>query len=255
MQLAIPSAPRPVRLSQIPGALTRVGLVGGGAAVLTLVVWLGAARAQQSLAAQRAFLERAVEVKARVTEVVLPPLESRLEQPAKLRVIYQLDGRDYAASGVPMGGVDAESLFTGATLPVLVDPGAPSKAQETRWARGQAGWVWLGSLILGLGLLGAAGLVAFELRRAIRREVTPLRTGALVWLTPDEVLPETRDELRFAAHYFRDDQKLAVTARVRPGRRPVRNGEKVLAAVVPTEPTWARVVDEELAKTLGWYRG
>jgi hypothetical protein len=35
----------------------------------------------------------------------------------------------------------------------------------------------------------------------------------------------------------------------------VRNGEKVLAAVVPTEPTWARVVDEELAKTLGWYRG
>ena len=51
-----------------------------------------------------------------------------------------------------------------------------------------------------------------------------------------------------------DDQKLEVTARGRPGRRPVRNGEKVLAAVVPSEPTWVRVVDEDLARTLGWYR-
>ena len=65
--------------------------------------------------------------------------------------------------------------------------------------------------------------------------------------------PES-DELRFAGHYFRDDQRFEVTARGRPGRRPVRNGEKVLAAVLPSQPTWARVVDEELATALGWYR-
>ncbi len=254
MQLAIPSTPRPVKLSQIPGALTRVALVAGGAVVLTLVVWFGASRAQSSLSAQREFLERAVEVPGQVTEVVLPPMESRLESPARLRVIYRLAGKDYAASSVPMAGVDAESLFTGAKVTVLVDPASPSRAEEAAWARGQAGWVWLGSLILGLGLLLGGGLVAFELRRSIRREVAPLRFGALVWLTPEAALPDTKDELRFPAHYFRDDQKLQVTARVRPGRRPVRNGEKVLAAVVPAEPTWARVVDEDLARVLGWYR-
>lgn len=254
MQLAIPSAPRPVKLSQIPGALRRVALIGGGAAALTLVAWLIAARVQAPLAAQRDFLARAVPVTGQVSEVQLPPMDSRLQTPAKLRVVFQLDGRDYSASGVPMDGVEAEQHFTGARVKLLVDPQAPSKAQEERWARDRAGWVWLGSLILGVGLLLVAGVIAFELRRAIRREVAPLRVGALVWLTPDEELPDTRDELRFKAHYFRDDQRLAVTAAVRPGRRPVRNGQKVLAAVLPSEPTWARVVDEELAQTLGWYR-
>ena len=254
MQLAIPSAPRPVKLAQVPGSLARVALVGLGAAVLTLVVWLLAWRAQAPLSAQRAFLERAVEVQGQVTEVVLPPVDVRLEKPARLRVIYQVDGRDYAASGVPMAGDAAESIFTGARLKVLIDPSAPAKAQESQWARSQAGWVWLGSLILGVGLLLAAGLVAFELRRTLRRELAPLRLGALVWLTPDGALPDTKDELRFGAHYFRDDVRLQVTGRVRPGRRPVRNGEKVLAAVVPTEPSWARVIDEDLARTLGWYR-
>lgn len=254
MQLAIPSTPRPVRLSQIPGALRRVALVGGGAALATLVIWLFAARAQASLSSEREFLERAEEVKGQVTEVVLPPMESRLETPAKLRVIYKLKGRDYAASSVEANSVDAEQLFIGAKVTLLVDPSAPSKAKEARWLRSRVGLVWLGSLILGLGLLLGAGLVTFELRRAIRREVAPLRLGALVWLTPDEPLPETKDELRFAAHYFRDDVKQSVTARGRPGRRPVRNAEKVLAAVVPTEPTWVRVVDEDLARVLGWYR-
>jgi hypothetical protein len=32
----------------------------------------------------------------------------------------------------------------------------------------------------------------------------------------------------------------------------VRNGEKVLAAVVPRRPTWVRIIDADLAKTLGW---
>lgn len=254
MQLAIPSAPRDVKLSQVPGALRRVAIVGGGALALTLVVWIIAARAQSSLSAERDFLARAEEVKGQVTEVVLPPMDSRLETPAKLRVIYKLGGKDYAASGVQANSVEAEQLFTGSKVTLLVDPAAPSKPQEAQWLRSRVGLVWLGSLIVGLGLLLAAGLVGYELRRAIRREVAPLRLGALVWLTADEPLPDTKDELRFAAHYFRDDVKLVVTARGRPGRRPVRNGEKVLAAVVPTEPTWVRVVDEDLAKGLGWYR-
>lgn len=254
MQLAIPSAPRQVKLSQIPGALRRVAIVAGVAIVLTLGVWFVAARAQASLSAERDFLSLAQEVKGQVTEVVLPPMETRLETPAKLRVIYKLGGREYAASGVQMSGVEAEKLFIGSKLTLLVDPAAPSKAQEADWLRGRVGWVWLGSLIVGLGLLMGGGLVGWELRRAIRREVTPLRLGALVWLTVDEPLPDTKDELVFAAHYFRDDVKQPVTARGRPGRRPVRNGEKVLAAVVPGEPTWVRVVDEDLARVLGWYR-
>ena len=254
MQLAIPSAPRPVKLSQIPGALRRVALVGGAAVLLTLGAWFIGARVQTSLSAERDFLAQAEEVKGQVTEVVLPAMERRLETPAKLRVIYRWNGKDYAASGVEVNSVDAETLFMGAKVALLVDPSAPSKPREARWVRGRVGLVWLGSLILGLGLLIGGGLVAFELRRAIRREVSPLRMGALVWLTADEPLPDTKDELRFAAHYFRDDVKLTVTARGRPGRRPVRNGDKVLAAVVPTEPTWVRVVDEDLARVLGWYR-
>ena len=254
MQLAIPSAPRAVKLSQIPGALRRVTWVGLAALVLTALVWFLAARAHSSLSAERDFLGRAQEVKGQVTEVVLPDLEHRLERPARLRVIYKLAGRDYAASGVQADSLDAEQLLTGARVTLLVDPASPSSAQEAKWLRSRVGWWWLGSLIIGVGVLLGAGLVAWELRRAIRREVNPLRWGALVWLTPDEPLPDTREDLSFAAHYFRDDQKLAVTATGRPGRRPVRNGEKVLAAVVPSEPTWVRVVDEELATVLGWYR-
>ena len=253
MQLAIPSAPRAVKLSQIPGALRRVAVVGAAAVVLTLVTWFIAARVQTSLSAERDFLAQAEEVKGQVTEVVLPPMERRLESPAKLRVIYRWKGKDLSASGVEANSEDAEKLFMGAKVALLVDPSAPSKPREAHWVRGRVGLVWLGSLILGLGLLIGGGLVAFELRRAIRREVAPLKMGALVWLTADEPLPDTKDELRFAAHYFRDDVKQTVSARGRPGRRPVRNGDKVLAAVVPTEPTWVRVVDEDLARVLGWY--
>jgi hypothetical protein len=91
-------------------------------------------------------------------------------------------------------------------------------------------------------------------RRLWRAEVEPLRLGALVWLTPQGPLPETRGEVVFPAHYFRQDVKHGVRARVRPGRAPVRNGDKVLAAVVPRQPGWARVIDQDLAKELGWVR-
>lgn len=254
MKLAIPSPPRAVKLTQIPGALQRVGVIAGVFVVATLVAWVLAAFAQRPLASQHEFLRDAIEVQGKVTEVTLPPMEKRLESPGRLRVIFQLKGRDYSASLVPVDGVEAEKFFTGVPVTLLIDPKRPSHAQEATWARQQAGWVWLGSAILGAGLLLAIGAVAFELRRAVRREVDPLRVGALVWLTPDGPLPETKDELRFSGHYFRQDVKHTVTGRVRPGRRPVRNGDKVLAAVLPSLPTWARVVDEELARELGWYR-
>lgn len=254
MQLAIPSAPRPVKLSQIPGALRRVAVIAVGAVVVTGLVWFFAGRASASLSAEREFLAKAEEVNGQVTEVKLPPKDDQLDAPAHLRVIYQLKGKDYAASNVLANKLEAEELFLGAKVLLLVDPAVPTKVQDARYLRGRVGWVWLQTLIVGLGVLLGVGLVLFELRRAIRREVAPLRVGALVWLTPDEPLPDTKDELRFGAHYFRDDVKQIVTARGRPGRRPVRNGEKVLAAVVPTEPTWVRVVDEDLARVLGWYR-
>lgn len=250
MQLAIPAAPRPVRLGQVPGALRRVGLVTAGALLVTLLLWWGGGRAQRALSAERAFLEVAEEVRGQVTEVALPDGDGA----ARLRVIYRVGAADYSASGVLFERDAARGLGLGAPVLLLVDPGAPTKPKAADWVRGQGGWWWLSAVGLGVGLLGGLALVAFELRRAVRRELTPLRLGALVWLTPEGPLPDTKAELRFPAHYFRDDVKHAVTASGRPGRRPVRNGEKVLAAVVPSEPTWVRVIDEDLARTLGWYR-
>ncbi len=254
VKLAIPAPPRAVTLRQIPGAVRRVGLTVAVALGSTLLVWALVAWAQRPLAAQRDFLARAVEVEARVAEVSLPPVAQRETRSARLRVIYRLDGRDYAASGVTLGGVRAEQLFQGAPLTVLVDPARPSLAQDAESARAGAGWVWLGFFVLGLGVVLGGLAVAVVVRRDVRRELDPLRVGALVWLTPEAPLPETKDELRFPAHYYRDDVKHEVLARVRPGRRPVRNGEKVLAAVLPSLPRWARVVDEALARDLGWYR-
>lgn len=254
MQLAIPSAPRPVKLSQVPGAFVRVGVVAAVALVITAVLWALGARAQLWRSHERDFLERAVEVKGTVAEVSLPPFADRQTKPASLRVLYEFDGKERAAAGVKMDALDAEPIGPGAKLVLLVDPQAPSAPREARYARGQSGLVSLAGAGLGLGLLLTLAAVAWELRRAIRREVAPLRVGALVWLTPDADLPDTRVELVFPAHYFRDDVKHAVTARGRPGRAPVRNAEKVLAAVLPSEPTWARVIDEDLARTLGWYR-
>ncbi len=250
MQLAIPSAPRPVRLGQVPGALRRVGLVAGGALLVTALLWWGGSRAQRALSEERDFLAVAEEVPARVTEVTVPEGDGA----AKLRVIYKVGRDDYSASGVRFDRDAARGLGLGAPVLLLVDPAAPAKPVAADWVRGRGAWWWLSAVGLGVGLLVGLGGVAFELRRAVRRELAPLRLGALVWLTPDGPLPETKAELRFGAHYFRDDVKHAVTATGRPGRRPVRNGEKVLAAVVPSQPTWVRVIDEELAQGLGWYR-
>lgn len=253
MKLAIPSAPRRASLHQIPGALVRVGAVA--LLALCLVAALGAlgSLGARSLAKERDFLAAAIDVPGTVADVSLPPMDERRGGVAKLRVLYVVDGKERTASGVEMDALEAEGWGAGTKVTLLVDPAKPSAPREVHQAWRGEPWVWLGQAGLGLGAVLGLLMVARELRRAIRRELDPLRTGALVWLTPDVELPKTRGELRFPAHYFRDDVKHPVTARGRPGRAPVRNGEKILAAVVPAEPAWARIIDEDLARTLGWY--
>ena len=161
------------------------------------------------------------------------------------------DGRP-VASGVVTSAEYAEGLGRGGEVTLLVDPGDPDAPREARYAREQAKVLDLVPVALGLGGLLAAAAVALEVRRTVRADLTPLRSGLLVWLTPDHELPDTRAEVVFPASYYRQDVRYEVKARVRPGRAPVRNGGKVLAAVVPSRPTWVRVIDEDLARALGW---
>lgn len=254
MQLAIPSAPRKASLAQVPGALVRVAVVAGLAALLVAALGFLGGLAARHLAKEKDFLTAAVEIPGTIAEVSLPPLDERHGGVAKLRVLYELDGKSRTASGVAMDALAAEGLGPGAKVTLLVDPSKPSAPRERRDAWRGESTLWLGQGGLGLGAILGVLLVVRELRRAVRRELAPLRTGALVWLTPDVELPQTKGELRFPAHYFRDDVKQQVTARGRPGRAPVKNGGKILAAVVPSEPTWARIIDEDLARTLGWFR-
>jgi len=254
VQFAIPHAPRRVRFNQVPGAvgrLIRTVLLGLG---FMAVLSFGASFAGRFFIKERGFHARALEVDGLVAHVTLPPLEKRLEAEATLDVLYTVEAVQHSVSGVPTSAEYAEGLGHGAKVTLLVDPSQPDRPREARFARERSGAVNLVPWGLGLGALGALALFLRELRRTIRAELEPLRLGALVWLTPDGPLPETRKEVIFPATYFRQDVKHAVRARARPGRAPVRNGTKVLAAVVPREPDWARVIDEDLARTLGWIR-
>lgn len=252
MQLAIPHAPRRVRLTQVPGAvwrLARGALLGLGAMA---VLGAGAGWAGRFFVEEQAFAARAQEVEAQVARNRVPPPSEREDAEGTLDVLYTFADTQHSVSGVRTFAQSAAALGPGARVRLLVDPRQPDRPREAGFARARAaqvGWLPWG---LGLGALVAVGLFAWELRRLWRSEVEPLRLGALVWLTPEGPLPETRAEVVFPAHYFRQDVKHAVRARVRPGRAPVRNGDKVLAAVVPRQPGWCRVIDQDLAKTLGW---
>jgi len=254
MQLAIPNAPRKVRLSQVPGAFARLSITSLIGVVLAGGLWFLALNAGKWLSGERDFLDHAVETDAQLQSAQLPPFNQREGGVANLTVIYLFDGRDLTASRVKANAEYAEGLGMGAKLKLLVDPRHPDQPREAQYERDQAGLRRFAPFGLGLGLLLAALLLAFEGRRALNSELNPLRHGMLVWLTPEGELPETKQETVFKAHYYRQDVKHEVLARARPGRAPVRNGEKVLAAVVPSKPTWVRVIDEDLAKTLGWYR-
>lgn len=254
MRFAIPHAPRRVRFTQVPGAVGRLARTLLLGLLLMAAAGAGGSAVGHFLMKERAFFAQAREVEGRVAGLRLPPVEERGEAEATLEVLYSLEGVQHTASGVRTSARYAEGLGHGARVLLLVDPEKPDRPREARFAREQAGTLYLLPWGLGLGGLGAVALFLRELRRTLRGEVEPLRVGALVWLTPEGPLPETRREIVFPASYFRQDVRHTVRARARPGRAPVRNGEKVLAAVLPREPGWARVIDEDLARTLGWLR-
>lgn len=254
MQFAIPHAPRRVRFSQVPGAVGRLVRTVILGLLFMAVVGTGAAFAGRFFIKERGFFDRAQEVEGFVASSKLPPPEKRVDAEATLEVLYSVDARQYTVNGVRTAAEYAEGLGRGAQVKLLVDPSQPDKPREAQFARAQSGAINLLPWGLGVGALGAVFLFLRELRRTIRAELEPLRRGDLVWLTPDGPLPETRSETVFPASYYRKDVKHAVRARARPGRAPVRNGTKVLAAVIPREKDWVRVIDEDLARTLGWIR-
>lgn len=254
MQFAIPHAPRAVKLSQVPGAVKRLSFFLAAAVALAVTLGLIARSLSASFAADVARLRRSQKITGTFRDARLPPVDKREGAVATMSVLYTFEEKAYSASHVEVMALDAEGLGEGAPVPLYVDPEDPDHPSEVRLLEARAARADLLPYGLAVGLLLGLGLFGFELLRTFRRELDPLRKGALVWLTPDEKLPETMKEVVFKGHYFRDDQKHEVTARGRPGRAPVRNGEKVLAAVVPNKPSWVRVVDEDLAKTLGWMR-
>ncbi|XXF77416.1 DUF3592 domain-containing protein [Myxococcaceae bacterium GXIMD 01537] len=252
MQLAIPRAPRPVRFTQVPGTVGRLlkVLLAGGA--LMALLGVGAWVAGRLFVEERGFLDRAQELEGLVATVSLPPREKRAGAEGALSVLYRFQDLQRTASGVRVAAEVAEGLGPGARIRLLVDPTRPDLPREAGFVRERAGRWNLLPWALGLGGLLTVGLFAWVLRRTVRAEVQPLRTGMLVWLTPDGPLPERGDI--FPATYWQQDVKHAVRARLRPGQAPVRNGDKLLAAVLPHHPGLARVVDEELARILGWVR-
>lgn len=252
MQLQIPHAPRPVRLAQIPGARRRLAWIAAvGFVGMVAFGFLGQVVSAWVVAEQR-FLARAQRVEATVASVTLPPQERRHADHAQVSALYELAGRRESAAGIRMDGYDAERIGPGAPLTLLVDPAEPTRPRELRQALRDARKTSLLPFGFFLGLIAAVTALFLEARRTVRSELEPIRHGALVWLTPDAPLPERGRAVVISASYLRDDVRQKVRARFTPGRAPVRNADKVLAAIVPSRPTWARVVDEELAARLGW---
>lgn len=254
MRLAIPNVPRKVSLRQVPGALARLSLVAGAGVLLVAVLGVISGKAGGWVSKEQQFFAEAVEVPGKVTQVTLPPQNQREGGVARLSVIYRYpEDFDRSAAGVATSALFAEGIGVGATVPLLVHPSDPDHPREGGYEREREGLQRFIPFGVGVGVLLAFGLFGFELKRSVKSELEPLRSGMLVWLTPDEPLSDSKAELVFGASYYRQDVKMAVRARARPGRAPVRNGEKLLAAVVPSRPTWVRVIDEDLARSLGWF--
>jgi len=252
VQLAIPHAPRPVTLGRVPGALRRVSIVAAACLAAVIVVGLGARLAVRWLTDDARFVAEAERVEGRVVRVDRPAKGASEKSTLPVAVIYSFHGQQSAT--VEVDTSIAEPLGKGARLGLLVRPDDPGRPRELGTAEAGSGRSSLIMPIVGVAIVAAILVLIRELRRATRREVEPLRTGLLVWLTPDAPLPETKGPFTFAAHYFRDDVKHSVMANADGRRQPVKNAEKLLAAVAPREPTWVRVVDEEVARSLGWYR-
>lgn len=246
MRLRLPPPPRKVRLRQIPGALPRIGAV----------IALGLTGMALCAAGERAALRRArEEQQGFARRIAVEGQIARVRRDGHSEVVaadvlYQVEGRQFSAAGleVESGG---RALGPGAALPLRVDPRRPDSPLEAQVARREEGrvfssaWGWAA---LGLcALLGSAGWAA----ASARAERRALREGLLVWATPDPEHPEIHFG-RMRAHYFRQDVRQRLWARARAGRAPIRNGDKVLAAAVPGRPRLAWIVDEALARSLGW---
>ena len=245
MQLAIPQAPRRVRLRQIPGGLGRVALIA--AAMLALVAggcW-AAARWARAVGREEDFLARAQEVDAQVRDVQMPKGEG--EELAHIGVLYEFDGLQRVGTALPIWVQDAREIRWGSPVRILVDAADPDAPREARLARSKAPGLRSQRIALWalVGIFAAAACAVVAL--AFRREVLPFRRGALVWLTPDGPLPWGG---AFKASYLRGDVRHAVRA----GRAPVLNGEKVLAAVAPGRGKRAKVIDEQMARAFGWWK-
>lgn len=251
MQLAIPHAPRPAALRQVPGAVRRVttvAIVCGVAVLMTAILTRVAVR---WLTDDARFVAGAQSIKGTVVKVDASAASTASALPVS--VIYRFGERQHSAT-IEVNTSLAEGLGKGAALELLVDASTPDRPREKQTAEGRAERWSVVLPVIGVALVAGLLVLVRELRRALRRELEPLRTGLLVWLTPNAPLSEASGPFSFPAHYFRDDVRQEVVARADGRRRPVRNGEKLLAAVAPREPTWVRVVDEEVAKNLGWYR-
>lgn len=236
-------------LRQIPGALRRVGLVAGLCFGGVVLLTAAASFATRWLTDDARFLREAMPVEGSV--VTVEPNTGRSRR--QVQVIYRFAERQHAAA-VAMDSERASGVGKGAKLELLVRESEPDRPRERGTTEAGASQGPVLGVVLTIGVIAALVVLARELRRAMRREVEPLRTGLLVWLTPNAPLPERSREFAFPAHFYREDRRQDVTARFNGARRPVRNGEKFLAAVAPREPEWVRVVDEEVARSLGWYR-
>ncbi len=237
----------------MPGAVRRVTIVAGLCAAGVLLSGLVARVALRWLTEDARFVANAEAVNGTVVKVERPNKGASESSTLPVAVIYRLGEAQHSATTEVTTSI-AEGLGRGASLELLVDPSEPTHPREKRTAEAKAERWSLVAPVIGVALVAGVLVLIREVRRAMRREVEPLRTGLLVWLTPNEPLPERPRPFSFPAHYYRDDKKHEVIARADGRRRPVRNGDKVLAAVAPREPTWVRVVDEEVAQGLGWYR-
>ena len=251
MRFAIPSAPRTVAFGQVPGAARRLVVSVAVALGLATGAGLGARAGARFVWGERRFAGRADHVSGLVRAVKRPPPDAS-DRTALVDVLYTWDDRQFSATGVTVLAADALLLGPGRKVELWVDPTAPQSPREAHYAQTQLGAVDLLPYGMGAGLLLGVGGVLWQLRRIYRSEVAPLRTGMLVWLTPAHALPQTMKETVFDASYYQKDVQHQVRARGRPGRAPVKKGDQVLAAVVPKHPRWVRVIDEDLARSLGW---
>ena len=206
MQFAIPHAPRRVRFFQVPGAVGRLvrtlflGTLHGRAGRRCRLGWA-------LFVKERSFFIRSEEVVGLVSDRKLPPMEKRVDAEALLEVLYSVDGVQYTVSGVRTSAEYAEGLGHGAQVTLLVDPKQPDKPREARFARASSGAVDLLPWGLGVGALGAIFFLCASCAAPIRAELEPLRLGALVWLTPDGPLPETRRGDRLPRHLLPAGQR------------------------------------------------